>query len=109
MTPSCLLSHSRAHSSLLRACYVSLSNPSQVDVVGQIGRPKTITGFQTHTTPVLLSTKDRAELVSDEYESLSNVLEGFVILRKKVATAAGTSTGAGASVGTGAGAAAGSS
>jgi 26S proteasome regulatory subunit N1 len=26
-----------------------------VDVVGQAGRPKTITGFQTHTTPVLLA------------------------------------------------------
>ena len=67
----------------------------QVDIVGQIGRPKTITGFQTHTTPVLLGTKDRAELASDEYESLSSVLEGFVILRKKKSSE-GASAGAAA-------------
>jgi 26S proteasome regulatory subunit N1 len=37
-----------------------------VDVVGQAGRPKTITGFQTHTTPVLLATGDRAELATEK-------------------------------------------
>ncbi len=68
--------------------------------MGQIGRPKTITGFQTHTTPVLLGTKDRAELASDEYEALTSVLEGFVILRKKAATeGGGASAGAGAAAG----------
>ena len=54
-----------------------------MDTVGQAGQPRRITGFQTHTTPVLLSATDRAELVSDEYEALTNVLEGFVVLRKK--------------------------
>lgn len=54
-----------------------------VETVGQAGRPKTITGFQTHTTPVLLGPKDRAELGDEEYEPLSNVLEGVVILKKK--------------------------
>eukprot|EP00475_Leptophrys_vorax_P045448 TRINITY_DN9421_c0_g1_i3.p1 TRINITY_DN9421_c0_g1~~TRINITY_DN9421_c0_g1_i3.p1 ORF type:complete len:861 (+),score=124.07 TRINITY_DN9421_c0_g1_i3:114-2585(+) len=53
-----------------------------VDVVGQAGRPKTITGFQTHTTPVLLATGDRAELATDKYIPLSSVLEGYVILKK---------------------------
>ncbi|KAJ3301240.1 proteasome regulatory particle base subunit [Kappamyces sp. JEL0829] len=53
-----------------------------VDVVGQAGRPKTITGFQTHTAPVLLAYTERAELGSEEYIALSNVLEGFVILKK---------------------------
>merc|ERR1712110_1297426 len=53
-----------------------------VDIVGQAGRPKTITGFQTRTTPVLLNYGDRAELATDEYLALTNVLEGFVILRK---------------------------
>merc|ERR1711943_65216 len=53
-----------------------------VDTVGQAGRPKTITGFQTHTTPVLLSVGDRAELASDEYIPESKVLEGFIILTK---------------------------
>lgn len=37
-----------------------------VDVVAQAGRPKTITGFQTHTTPVLLAYGERAELATEE-------------------------------------------
>ncbi|KAG8195556.1 hypothetical protein JTE90_002182 [Oedothorax gibbosus] len=53
-----------------------------VDVVGQAGKPKTITGFQTHTTPVLLAHGERAELATEEYLPLTPVLEGFVILRK---------------------------
>jgi 26S proteasome regulatory subunit N1 len=53
-----------------------------VETVGQAGRPKTITGFQTHTTPVLLGVKDRAELASAEYLAYTSVLEGVVILRK---------------------------
>lgn len=53
-----------------------------VDTVGQAGRPKTITGFQTHSTPVLLSYGDRAELATDEYVSVSSAMEGFVILQK---------------------------
>ncbi|CAH8457870.1 unnamed protein product [Heterobilharzia americana] len=54
-----------------------------VDVVGQAGRPKTITGFQTHTTPVLLSHGERAELATDEYLPVTQLpLEGFVLLRK---------------------------
>ena len=40
-----------------------------VDVVGQAGKPKTITGFQTHTTPVLLAHGERAELATDECKS----------------------------------------
>eukprot|EP00916_Digyalum_oweni_P011595 GHVL01019332.1.p1 GENE.GHVL01019332.1~~GHVL01019332.1.p1 ORF type:complete len:866 (+),score=140.87 GHVL01019332.1:95-2692(+) len=53
-----------------------------VDVIGQAGRPKTITGFQTHSTPVLLSFGERAEFVSDEYIPVSPILEGVVIVRK---------------------------
>lgn len=53
-----------------------------VDVVGQAGRPKTITGWQTQSTPVLLAYGDRAELEDEEYISLSSSLEGLVILRK---------------------------
>ncbi|KAG4980256.1 hypothetical protein JHK85_034214 [Glycine max] len=40
-----------------------------VDVVGQAGRPKTITGFQTHSTPVLLAAGDRAELATEKHGS----------------------------------------
>ena len=53
-----------------------------VDVVGQAGRPKTITGWQTQSTPVLLAYGERAELEDEEYISLSSTLEGLVILRK---------------------------
>eukprot|EP01024_Parvocaulis_polyphysoides_P064007 TRINITY_DN7425_c0_g2_i2.p1 TRINITY_DN7425_c0_g2~~TRINITY_DN7425_c0_g2_i2.p1 ORF type:complete len:808 (-),score=183.10 TRINITY_DN7425_c0_g2_i2:91-2514(-) len=52
-----------------------------VDVVAQAGRPKTITGFQTHNTPVLLSIGERAELAGDQYVAVSSVLEGIVILK----------------------------
>jgi 26S proteasome regulatory subunit N1 len=52
-----------------------------VDTVGQAGKPKTITGFQTHTTPVLISAKERAELGTEEVLSVSSVLEGIVILK----------------------------
>jgi len=55
---------------------------SRVDTVGMAGRPKTITGFQTHKTPVLLSATDRAELGSDEYVALTRTLEGVVIVKK---------------------------
>ena len=54
-----------------------------VDTVGQAGKPKRITGWVTQDTPVLLSAGERAELENDEYEPLSSVLEGIVILRKK--------------------------
>lgn len=53
-----------------------------VDVVGQAGRPKTITGWVTHTTPVLLAVGERAELEDDEYIPLGAALEGIVILKK---------------------------
>jgi len=53
-----------------------------VDVVGQAGTPKTITGFQTHTTPVLLAMGERAELATDEYLPLTSFFEGVVILKK---------------------------
>ena len=38
-----------------------------VETVGQAGKPKTISGFQTHTSPVLMGVNDRAELASEEY------------------------------------------
>lgn len=53
-----------------------------VDITGMAGKPRGITGFQTHTTPVILGYGERAELASDEYISETHVLEGFVLLRK---------------------------
>lgn len=65
-----------------RPLQVSVRVGQAVDVVGQAGKPKTITGFQTRTTPVLLSYGERAELATDEYIALSPILEGFVILKQ---------------------------
>jgi len=53
-----------------------------VDITGQAGRPKAITGFQTRTTPVLLNFSDRAELATEEYIPVTPILEDFVILKK---------------------------
>ena len=87
----------------LRPLPVSVRVGNAVDVVGQVkansqswfktdncshisafqaGKPKTITGFQTHTTPVLLSQGERAELATEEYLPLTPIMEGFVILKK---------------------------
>ncbi|KAG5327003.1 PSMD2 ATPase, partial [Acromyrmex heyeri] len=63
---------------------VSVRIGQTVDVVGKAGNPKSIVGGHVQTTPVLLCTGEKAELVSDQYEPLSSVLEGFVILREKV-------------------------
>lgn len=67
---------------LLPSHFASPHPPQAVDVVGQAGKPKTITGFQTHTTPVLLAHGERAELATKEHVPVTPILEGFVILRK---------------------------
>lgn len=53
-----------------------------IDVVGQAGKPRTISGFQTHSTPVRLGITERAELATEEFIPFAHVLEGFVILQK---------------------------
>lgn len=66
----------------LEAVDASVRVGQAVDAVGQVGRPKTITGFQTHETPVLLAHSERAELATEKYIPLTKVLEGFVLLEK---------------------------
>jgi 26S proteasome regulatory subunit N1 len=66
----------------LKPLIVNVRVGQAVDVVGQAGKPKTITGWQTQSTPVLLAQGERAELEDDKYISVANVLEGVVILRK---------------------------
>ncbi|KZF23136.1 26S proteasome regulatory subunit rpn-1 [Xylona heveae TC161] len=66
----------------LKPLTVNVRVGQAVDVVGQAGRPKTITGWQTQSTPVLLAYGERAELEDEQYISLSSTLEGLVILRK---------------------------
>ncbi len=53
-----------------------------MDVVGQAGKPRTISGFQTHQSPVRLGQTDRVELGTEEYLPFASVLEGLVILTK---------------------------
>lgn len=53
-----------------------------VDTVGQAGRPKSITGFQTHTTPVLLAAGERSEMATEEFLPVSASMEGIVVLEK---------------------------
>ena len=66
----------------LKPLQVNVRVGQAVDVVGQAGRPKTITGWQTQSTPVLLAYGERAELEDEQYLSLASSLEGLVILRK---------------------------
>jgi 26S proteasome regulatory subunit N1 len=66
----------------LKPLTVNVRVGQAVDVVGQAGRPKTITGWQTQSTPVLLAYGERAELEDEQYIPLTNTLEGLVILRK---------------------------
>ena len=66
----------------LKPLTVNVRVGQAVDVVGQAGKPKTITGWQTQSTPVLLAYGERAELEDEEYLCLSSTLEGLVILRK---------------------------
>ncbi|ETW32538.1 hypothetical protein, variant [Plasmodium falciparum FCH/4] len=55
----------------LESLPVSVRVGQAVDIVGQAGKPKTITGFQTHVTPVLLSHTDRAEMATEECKDCS--------------------------------------
>lgn len=53
-----------------------------VDTIGKAGNPKAITGFQTHTTPVLLQNKERSELGDEEWLSVTPIMEGLVLVKK---------------------------
>jgi 26S proteasome regulatory subunit N1 len=53
-----------------------------VDTVGAAGKPKKITGFQTHDTPVLIAHGERAELATEQFLPVTPILENFVILRE---------------------------
>lgn len=66
----------------LKPLQVNVRVGQAVDVVGQAGRPKTITGWQTQSTPVLLGYGERAELEDEEWLCLANTMEGVCILRK---------------------------
>ena len=58
---------------------LSLSPNSSIRLTGN---PKTITGFVTNNTPVLLGYGERSQLATEEYIPLTPILEGFVLLKK---------------------------
>ncbi|WFD34708.1 proteasome regulatory particle base subunit [Malassezia cuniculi] len=61
---------------------VSVRVGKAVDTVGQAGKPRTISGFQTHTTPVRLGSHERGVLATGEYLPYATIMEGFVLLHK---------------------------
>jgi 26S proteasome regulatory subunit N1 len=61
---------------------VSVRVGQAVDTVAQAGRPKTITGFQTHNTPVIIQSNERVELGTAKYIPATSILEDVVILKK---------------------------
>lgn len=50
--------------------------------MGMAGKPKSLTGFQTFTSPVLLGNGEGAELASEEYIALTNIFEDVVLVKK---------------------------
>lgn len=66
----------------LNATAVTVRVGQAVDVVGKAGAPKTIAGIHTHTTPVLLSANERAELASGEFQVCVSTLDGICVLKK---------------------------
>nr|CCC89912.1 unnamed protein product [Trypanosoma congolense IL3000] len=54
-----------------------------VDTVAVAGKPKTITGFQTQTTPTLLSATDKVEVASQKYRPVAVVVEGIFVVEEK--------------------------
>lgn len=54
-----------------------------VDTVALPGNPKSITGFQTQKTPVLVSATDKVECADSNYVPVSTVLEGVCVVKKR--------------------------
>lgn len=54
-----------------------------IDIVGQVGKPRTITGFQTHTSPVIININEKAELGNEEYIPIAEVVQENVVILKK--------------------------
>ncbi|CAG8471978.1 12679_t:CDS:10 [Acaulospora colombiana] len=68
----------------LKSLPVTVRVGQAVDVVGQAGRPKTITGFQTHSTPVLLAHSERAELATEEFVAMRELPQKESALFKQI-------------------------
>jgi 26S proteasome regulatory subunit N1 len=53
-----------------------------IDTVGMTGNPKTISGFQVNTTPLLFSEEEKCELNGDDFISASSILEDIVLVKE---------------------------
>lgn len=67
----------------LKPVKVQVRVGAPIDTVTVVGKPKTISGFQTNNTPVLLQHTDRAELAPGRHVALSSVMEGIVVVLPK--------------------------
>ncbi|KAG5490545.1 hypothetical protein JKF63_00665 [Porcisia hertigi] len=54
-----------------------------VDTVALPGNPRSITGFQTQKTPVLLSATDKVECADVKYAPVGTVLEGICVVKER--------------------------
>ncbi|KEG15251.1 putative 26S proteasome regulatory non-ATPase subunit [Trypanosoma grayi] len=54
-----------------------------VDTVAVAGKPKSITGFQTQSTPVLLNATDKVEVASVKHRPVASVVEGIFLVEEK--------------------------
>lgn len=54
-----------------------------VDTVALPGNPRTITGFQTQKTPILLGVQEKIEIGDPKYVPVASVLEGIIVVKEK--------------------------
>lgn len=59
---------------------VQLMIGQAVDIVGQTGNPRTISGFQIHNSPAVINTGERCEINGEDIKTYSDVLEGVIII-----------------------------
>ena len=52
-----------------------------VDTVGAAGKPKSITGFTIHDSPVLIGHGEKAELATDEFLPYNSIMENFAVIK----------------------------
>jgi len=62
---------------------VQLMIGQAVDIVGQTGNPRTISGFQIHTSPAVINSGERCEINGEDFVPYSDVMEGVVIVKEK--------------------------
>ena len=62
---------------------VQLMVGQAVDIVGQTGNPRTISGFQIHTSPAIINSGERCEINGEDFVPYSDVMEGVVIVKEK--------------------------